>query len=926
MDALIVVAGCGPAFAQGGEPALRNAIFNGDFLEGRAGWSIGGPDDLEVRTFRTMIAERADAELSLRHDALDQTMTLFSQYPIGVESGREYTLTLTAAGEGTIAFGVYEYDEAGKNTVFPISEPITLTAEPRTYSFSYTASQAASTIRPRIQIIGQAPPRGEPAPQREDGGATAFHVRLLRFALMVPQEVFARSTHWPEWAVSGELTGYEGLSAEERQPIEEATTVERILPPYQPIRSVGAGTYALTTSQFEFGQSVFPEQITILGEPVLAGSIGFELRTAGGRSVGRSDGEAVFLDSQQRVVARQSVRGDGWTLRLSGTLEYDALLIIDLEMRSDEPVELTGGVLSIPLTQEVAQYIRYHSLVTDAGASIFGYGPIPRPGETVEVRHTQGRARIKNDWSPVAPAPEQGVLWEWRRGAPQYFWLGDEERGLGWILEGDQGWSVGEDDLTLALERTAEGVVARVNFITQPTTPRTTWRTRFILQAMPPKPVRPDWFKLRFNRVWNWAPGDLKWIERVEATRAQAPSPPDEEAPPPVRYAQAGGGEKELRPPWEPQEDRPWRDLGLLWWDVWSVGCGSPQVSKPEMMRRYLGAGEYVGHMAMPYFAPTHLSVNDLNGYYYAAKTDEWAKLPPSGGTSLYVKVCPNSFASQYQAYEIGRLIDEYDIKGVYFDNTHPEQCANQAHGCGWVDESGTVHPTIPFLAMRRVFMMVREQFVKRGREPFILKHAGMFPAEVSFVDANLDGEGVYGFDHTEMFTTGEFRASWIGPNQFGVVEVYLPQFAVGTDSELPAGEQVRLGTPRLLALALVHGTPIYCGNAWTVPTFQAWSVLDELRGPTVDFIPYWEWDYSEQLTPRGLYASIYRQPENSVLVVSNLSATKTGMLIPRSELDRLVPGFTVAEDHMHGQRVELDGESLRITVPEKDFRMISLR
>lgn len=911
----------GSALAQDAEQPLRNAIFNGNFLEGRAGWSIGGPEDLEVKTFRTMIADKADAELSLRHEGLEETMTLFSQYPICVEPGHEYTLTLTAAGEGTIAFGVYEYGQREKNTIFPISQPITLTDEPQAYTFVYTASEQAMTIRPRIQIIGSRPPGAEP-PQQEPAPVArgAFHVRLLNFALMLPQDVFAQSVEWPEWAVSGELQAYGGLSDEERRRIEAATRVDRILPPYRPIHADGEGVCSLTTSRFDFGASVFPRQIAILGEPVLSGPIDLDLRTTGGRAIAPAGGAASFKATDRRAVARQTARGDGWTLKMTGTLEYDALLIVDLELRADQPLVLRSGSLTIPLRREIARYIRYNA------ADAFGEGPIPEAGETVEVRHTFGRARIRNDWSPTAAAPEEGVLWEWSRGAPMHLWLGDEEKGIGWVLESDRGWSFDEGDVTLSLERTAECIVARINFITEPTTVQGMWRTQFILQAMPPKPVREDWFKLRFNRVWNYKPGDVTWIERIEEMREQSPGAPDEDAPPLIRYAQAGTGDREIRPPWEPRAGRPWRDFGLLWWDIWSVGCGSPQVAKPDMMRRYLQAGEYFGHMAMPYFAPTHLSVNDLNGYYYAAKTDQWSKIPPSGSTSAYVKICPNSFASEYQAYEIGRLIDEYDIGGVYFDNTHPGECSNREHGCGWIDSEGNVHPTVPFLAMRRVFMMVREQFVKRGKTPFIFKHAGKFPAEVSFVDANLDGEGIYGFDHTEMFTTGEFRASWIGPNQYGLVEVYLPQFTLGVETDLSPGEQVRIGTPRLLALTLIHGTPVYCGNANTVPVFRAWSVLDELRGPTVDLIGYWDWDFNEKLNPRGLYASLYRQPENSVLVVSNLSATTTGMAIPRSELDRLVPGFTTAEDHMHGLHVEMDDDSLRITVPEKSFRMISLR
>ncbi len=911
------------AAAQDADKALRNAIFNGDFLQGRAGWDIGGPADVEVRTHRTMIAHRADAELSLRHDRLAESMTIFSQYPINVEPGRDYTLALTAAGEGAIAFGVYEYDERGKNTIFPLSQRIALTAEPQTYTYTYTASERARTVRPRIRIIGEAPPQHEPASEydRADGSASAFHVRLMSFTLMVPQDEFDESINWPEWAVSGEFRDYEGLSEEEMRRIEEEVAVDRILPPYRPIRQERAGVFTLTTSQFEFGGSVFPESISVLGEPILAGPMVFEMETAEGQSITTAAGEPAFTAGDRRVVARQTVRGDGWTLDLTGTLEYDALLIVDLELQADDEVRLTSGSLSIPLTADVAQYIRYHD-----GSLCFGEGPIPAPGETVEVRHTFGRARIKNDWSPRVLEEEHGTLWEWRRGVPWFFWLGDEEKGLGWIAESDQGWSFGQDDVTLALERTPAALVARVHFITEPITVGESRQTRFILQPTPPKPIREDWFKLRFGRFWNWPPGDEKMIERIEAARVEDPPPLEEPPPPHVLYAHAGGGDGEMRPPWESLQYRRPKDIGILNWKVWSVGCGSPQVARPEMMRRYLRAGSYVGHKALPYLSPTHLSVHDLNGLYYAAKTDTWSKMPPAGATSAYVKICPNSFASEYQAYEIGRLIDEYGIEGIYFDNTHPSKCANLAHGCGYVDEDGNTHPTTPFLGMRRLFMMVRNQFVKRGKTPFIFKHAGALPATVSFVDANLDGEGVYGYDHTQMFTTGEFRARFIGPNQLGLIQVYLPQFSIGTDtSEVSGAQQVIQGTPRLMALALIHGTPIYCGAIQGVPMFKAWAVLDELQGPTVEFIPYWEWPFNETLNEREIYASLYHQPEHSVLVVSNLSTSGAGVVIPRSELDRLIPGLERAEDHMHGRKVELDEESLRLTVPERNFRLISL-
>lgn len=894
--------------------APRNAIFNGDFLDGRAGWTIGGPRDLKVEAHHKMVAHRSDSELSVRYDELEKNMTMYSPYAIGVKPGKSYTLTLTARGSSDIAFGVYEYAERDRNTIFPLSERIALTPDHQTHTFTYRASEKAVTIRPRIVFFG-----------KSDGGSGKLDVSMLNFRLLLAHDEFLATTNWPQWAVSGDLRNYQGMSEGQVREIEHVVRVDGVLPPYEPIRRKGEGVFLLTTSRYCFTRSVLPDSISVLGERITAGEMLFEMETVDGQSIASTRGKPAVTADAQQVVAQQTIRGRDWTLNLEGTLAYDGLMIVDVELQADDEVRITNGSLSIPLSAQVAKYIRYSRDFGDQGWC-FGEGPIPSTGETVEVRHTIGRAKIKNDWSPRTLNEEHGVLWEWRRGVPRYFWIGDEEKGLGWITESDQGWCNGKDDVTWALERTPEGLVARMNFITQPTTVEGTWKLRFMIQAMPPKPVRADWFKMRFNRFWNWEPGDMPMTERIEALRKQAPPAPDADPPALVRYGQAGRGKGALRPPWESLKQRGLMDIGFLWWDVWSVGCGSPQVARADVMKRYLSAGSYVGHMVLPYLAPTHLAIGDLNGYYYASKTDAWAKAPPAGGTSYTVKICPNSFASEYQAYELGRLIDEYGIEGVYFDNTHPEECSNRSHGCGWVDGDGVTRPTTPFLGMRRLFQMVRNQFVTRGKTPFIMKHAGMFPGTISFTDAQLDGEGTYGFDHTQMFTTAEFRARYIGPNQFGVVEVYLPQFSTGTDTtEVSATQQIIIGTRRLMALALVHGTPIYCGAIQNFPMHTAWGVLDELRGPTVDFIPYWEWPFNEELNTRDIYASIYHQPEHSVLVVSNLAASNASVKIPRSELNRLLPGLKGARDNMDRRPVQLDDEFLRLDVLGKNFRLISL-
>ena len=135
----------------------------------------------------------------------------------------------------------------------------------------------------------------------------------------------------------------------------------------------------------------------------------------------------------------------------------------------------------------------------------------------------------------------------------------------------------------------------------------------------------------------------------------------------------------------------------------------------------------------------------DPAGYHYVEKKDEWTHHPRIARPPYLRPTCPNSMSSAYIARGIGKLIDDYDISGVYFDNCAPQLCQNTKHGCGYVDDKGVLQPTLPLMGFRRLFMMVRREFVIRGKEPFILTHAGMYPGSVSFIDVELQGEGTTG-------------------------------------------------------------------------------------------------------------------------------------------------------------------------------------
>ena len=298
---------------------------------------------------------------------------------------------------------------------------------------------------------------------------------------------------------------------------------------------------------------------------------------------------------------------------------------------------------------------------------------------------------------------------------------------------------------------------------------------------------------------------------------------------------------------------------------------------------------------------------------------------PPSSQAALPAPNLPKQPVLCVYGRGVGTLIDDYDIKGVYFDNCAPLLCQNTKHGCGYVDESGTLRPTLPLLGFRKLFMMVRNEFVKRGREPFILTHAGMYPGSVSFTDVELQGEGAYGSDHTEMFSLGEWRARWLGPNQFGVQMSYLPAFGYGMGPNVDRTEQQVIGTPRLLAMSLLHGTRVWNKYVDTPLVFKAWTVLDELSEPQTTFIPYWEWDeLNAALNSRNVYATGYSSGGRLVLVLSNLSGKAHGVAVPLSEIRAKNPTANRVEDNMHGLPVRIEDGMVTCRIAPKNFRLLS--
>jgi len=712
--------------------------------------------------------------------------------------------------------------------------------------------------------------------------------------------------NWEKLATTDEIRAYfrskfescRGLSEAEREAIAASVRVKGVLPPYRPLAGNADGEYVLTTSRWRFAGAVLPTSLKVRGTPLLAEPMSVTVTSGGNASVWTPRNEPVVrARSETEVVLEQSGVCGPVALTLTGTLMYDGIMLFTLALRPEEAATVQELRLRIPFRAAAARYIRYDTLRGGGGetkAWQFGFGEIPGPSQEVETSYKLLNGRWKNEWRPTLYAGGKAVIWSWTGGVfLPFVWVGDERNGLAWFAESDRGWHYAAGDATCRIERDGDVVAAVFTFVARPTTLTHERTIRFGIQATPPKPVHANWARLRFAGTGSG-------------------------------YVKRGGVQAEFF--------RPGTYLASCWHSLWSEGCSTPRVKRPGKLKEFTDGCHAAGIKVFPYLAPTHIELSTPEGWRHAATTREWAKLPyqESLPTSLAdpdriigtVKTCVNSFFAEWLAKGVGDLIDGYDIDGIYFDCCTVRGCANAAHGCGWIDASGTRRPEIPFLAMRRFFMMVRHEFVKRGKTPLIWCHGAEYPGQISSVDFSVLGEGCYGLDHTRQISLGEMRANFIGPNQLGFVRVFLPQFNHGFDSKQAYRPEV---TRRLLALTLLHGAKawwIFCNAA---PFADAANALDKLGPDRVEFTPYWEWLLNERLNGRRIYASLYKGSRAALIALSNLSDQDAEVKLTPAELRDAFPGFTTITDPLDKAPVERTPDGVRVRVGRRNLRVLLL-
>jgi len=287
--------------------------------------------------------------------------------------------------------------------------------------------------------------------------------------------------------------------------------------------------------------------------------------------------------------------------------------------------------------------------------------------------------------------------------------------------------------------------------------------------------------------------------------------------------------------------------------------------------------------------------------------------------------VCAGSLRSNYVAWTVAGLMEEYDIDGVYLDGTaYPLPCGNEFHGCGYVGDDGKRHDIYPIFATRNLVKRLYTLVKTRKPEGQVNIHNStmMVLPTVGWGTSLWDGESIVNSSRTyfeNVLPLDTFRAEYMG-RQWGLPTEFLAYPSSGAYT-----------TREALAFTLIHDVivrPLYysCGNPYLES--KLWHVMDAFGRKQAAWLPYWNNSQYVQVTPDGVKVSIYNRKEKGALfVISNLGKTEQVVtVIPDTKRLGLGAGPFSATDMMSEQAIDIPASGkIGMKLKSMEWRLINL-
>ncbi|MFV0338400.1 MAG: glycoside hydrolase domain-containing protein [Chthoniobacterales bacterium] len=650
---------------------------------------------------------------------------------------------------------------------------------------------------------------------------------------------------------------------------------------------------------YEFNDSLFPLQITTAGAPLLAAPVSLPIEIAGKEGEWKR-GEIKLVESSDRgVVLEQIWRSGAVKFVINATLEFDGYLQYRCELSSDEKIEIDRLALNFPLRASYAQFCyadRAYPLIDKNYVNTFFSGAI-------------GRDALAFQFSPNV-------------------WIGNDNFGLTWQAESDQYWVPVDEEKVLEIIPGENQTVFVANFIARPVeiSPDKSRVYEFALLPTPVKPLERDAWSLRIARFEPWG-RDLDLPNRKV------------------------NGKPEL----EVIYDAGVRHLFSFITDVfpWPMPL---HTEYRKRLKELVVAAHAAGLKIYPYAIHQRVPVNvpefDIYGTSMAnrpMKSFEQAIPYPrndirpgavgvdyGADSSSTVFMCAKSeeLRDAY-ANSLNQRMIEFDEDGVYLDGTVHigPLCFNEAHGCGYRDESGKLHGTYPTFAIRKFMQRIYEVVKSLKPDGVIDAHSsfGYNPAGLAYADVMWTGEQWHHLRKTgtpyvaEELTLDKFRTEFTG-RQVGIGAETL-HYRLRHPMKIAASSLLHDISPR-------YSTGGYDNSSQSTVSFismipDLWRMRDAFGAQDAERLFYWENQDYVKVSPEKAYVTLLKHPENGTLAfVSNLSTERREVLVDfQLEKLGLKEGEIQAVNALTGERIPIsqDGE-LKLPLESEQWAYIWLK
>lgn len=625
---------------------------------------------------------------------------------------------------------------------------------------------------------------------------------------------------------------------------------DKVLPPWTPLRvqssELGGRNGVGTQVSIEcWGRKyvlngLLPDQTKSAGAEVLSRPVSLRVTSNGSEAVWRQS-VRVVSSSPTRVELQTgaTAKVGGADAEFAGrlTAEYDGLLLFELSCKQPDKLPLDGVTIEIPVK---AEHALYRHLCRNPWETATGFVPA-------------GAGVV--DKAPFIP----------------YAWLGDNDRGLFWFCESDEGWPNGQSDHALEIVRSGKEVVLRLNLLTKGQKLPADWRFVFGLQATPVKPLPKNW------RRWRMTPGRNANVEIVW--------------PSPVKHSLAY--------------------------------FGYPEAAEDALFSAYIRDLHTRGFVTAPYLCLTYTTAGSPEWRYYH-KVWEMGCTDPSpfdfGWTWASEMASPAGKGyADFIVWKNKQFVDRFGIDGLYHDCTNPYFSQNTDAGVGYLRD-GVRRNASPILGYRSLYRRMYAVMKALPRPTFTMAHmsSNVTIPVLAYEDACLDGEHFVGRvkeSYLDLITLDHFRAEFMG-RQWGFMPFFLPEFRP------PYSDQVE-PTRGLMALLMLHDVslwPIWCNTKVANESLEA---LDEFGYVESEFLPYFDPTPPGVTEMKDVYISAYKRSDGrALLVVGNVGKEdRSGEVQINLERIGLKPRSVLSWPDK--QPLELVKGRLKLDVPRLGYKMI---